>query len=500
MIKIGRVVVSLEMREVYLDNQLLQVGSRAFDILELLIRAAGQTVTKDEILRRVWPNSVVEENNIHVQLSALRKIFGADSQVIRTISGRGYRLSIPVEPAATLDPQGAPAGGQASAVRSTLPVCHAPLIGRDAAIADIARALKGTPIVTLLGSGGIGKTQLGMAVARSIASVSDMDVCFISLAPVQSAQAAIDTVADALGVARAAADMSLDSLVAAIRGRKLLVLLDNCEHVIEAAATLCEQLVQASADLRILATSREPLRTRDEKFYWVAPLDTPEVDASSQAILSCASVRMFLAQMHALNTVVDSDRGSLEMVATICRRLDGVPLALELAAARAAIFGIRKLVAELDDRFQSLTGGRRTAPPRQQTLEAALDWSYQLLGTTERVVLQRLGVFPARFSLEAACAVAACTRLSCNEVTEAIVGLASKCFLMTTFDSKTQEYFLLETTREYALRKLHESDEADEVMSRRASFLAPAYEEPYGRVFGAAARGGNAARQAVASR
>ncbi|ASW02598.1 ATP-binding protein [Paraburkholderia aromaticivorans] len=501
MIKIGRVIVSLEMREVYLENRLLQVGSRAFDILELLIRAAGKTVTKDEILRHVWPNSVVEENNIHVQLSALRKIFGADSQVIRTISGRGYRLTIPVDASEPAGSHGAGTAGRAGAAsRSSLPVCHAPLIGRDAAIADVARALKSTPIVTLLGSGGIGKTQLGIAVARSIAALSDREVCFITLASVENGQAAINLVADALGVERAAADIPLQSLVAAIQGRKLLVLLDNCEHVIESAAAICELLVQASADLRILATSREPLRTRDEKFYWVAPLDMPEAGAGSQAILACASVRMFLAQMHALNTVVDSDRGSLEMVATICRRLDGVPLALELAAARAAVFGIRKLMAELDDRFQSLTGGRRTAPPRQQTLAAALDWSYRLLGTTERVVLQRLGVFPARFSLEAACAVAACARLSCNEVTEAIVGLASKCFLMTTVDSKTKEYFLLETTREYALRKLHESDEADEVMSRRASYFAPAYEEPYARVFGAAALGGKRAVQAVASR
>ncbi|MFM0419788.1 ATP-binding protein [Paraburkholderia aromaticivorans] len=501
MIKIGRVIVSLEMREVYLENRLLQVGSRAFDILELLIRAAGKTVTKDEILRYVWPDSVVEENNIHVQLSSLRKIFGADSQVIRTISGRGYRLTIPAEPSGPADLHGAVAARHAEAARrSSLPVCHTPLIGRDVAIGDIARALKGTPIVTLLGSGGIGKTQLGIAVAKSIADISDMDVCFITLASVQNAQAAINTVADALGVVRAGADLPLQSLVAAIRGRKLLVLLDNCEHVIESAATICELLVQASADLRILATSREPLRTRDEKFYWVAPLDTPEAGASSQAILCCASVRMFLTQMNALNAAVDSDRSGLEMVATICRRLDGVPLALELAAARAAVFGIRKLVAELDDRFQSLTGGRRTAPPRQQTLEAALDWSYQLLSTTERLVLHRLGVFPGRFSLEAACAVAACARLSCNEVTEAIVGLASKCFLMTTFDSKTKEYFLLETTREYALRKLHESDEADEVLSRRAAYLAPAYEQPYGRVFGAAALGGKLAMEAVASR
>jgi Predicted ATPase len=257
---------------------------------------------------------------------------------------------------------------------------------------------------------------------------------------------------------------------------------------------------RASADLRILATSREPLRTRDEKFYWVAPLDTPDAQASSQAILATSSVRIFLAQMRAVNAEVETDPGSLEMVATICRRLDGVPLALELAAARAAVFGIRKTVSELDDRFQFLTGGRRTAPPRQQTLEAALDWSYKLLSTTERIVLHRLGVFAARFSLEAACAVAGCEQLSPNEVTESIVGLASKCVVMTTFDSRTKEYFLLETTREYALRKLYESDEADQVLTRNAAYLARIDEQSYGRGFRAATSGSKLAAQSVAGR
>ncbi|MFM0206556.1 winged helix-turn-helix domain-containing protein [Paraburkholderia sediminicola] len=480
---------------------MLQVGSRAFDILELLIEAKGKTVTKDEILRRVWPNSVVEENNIHVQLSALRKIFGDDKHAIRTISGRGYRLTVPTEgdePAALPE---AVQGVQAGAARlNALPVCHAPLIGREGAIADITRALSGTPIVTLLGPGGIGKTQLGIAVARSIAAATDMEACFITLAAVENAQGVVSAIAQALGVGRADDEFPRQSLVAAVLGRNLLVVLDNCEHVIESAATVCELLVQASADLRILATSREPLRTRDEKFYRVVPLDTPDTEASPQATLACSSVRMFLAQMRAVNADVETDPGSLEMVATICRRLDGVPLALELAVARAAVFGIRRAVSELDDRFQFLRGGRRTAPPRQQTLEAALDWSYQLLSMTERIVLHRLGIFPARFSLEAACAVAACGRLSPNDVTEAIVGLASKCVVMTTFDSRTKEYFLLETTREYALRKLQQSDEADEVLTRSAAYLARFYEQPCRRGFRAATLGNDLATESVASR
>lgn len=501
MIKIGRVTVSLEMREMYLDDQLVQVGSRAFDILELLILAKGKTVTKDEILRRVWPNSVVEENNIHVQLSALRKILGADKHAICTISGRGYRLTVPAEAAAPAVLPEAVRGGQTAAARPNgLPVCHVSLYGRDGAIADITRALQETPIVSLLGPGGIGKTQLGIAVARSIAAASDIEVCFVTLAAVENAQGVISMIAGALGADSADDEATLQSLIGAVRGRKLLVVLDNCEHVIDSAATVCELLAQASADLRILTTSREPLRTRDEKFYWVAPLETPDASASPAAIQACSSVRLFLAQMRAFNAEVDTDAGSLDMVATICRRLDGVPLALELAAARAAVFGIRKMIAELDDRFHFLTGGRRTAPPRQQTLAATLDWSYQLLSTTERIVLHRLGVFPARFSLEAACAVAACERLSYNEVTEAIVGLASKCVVMTTLDSKTKEYFLLETTREYALRKLYESDEADDVLTRSAAYLASFYAQPRARSFTTARLADNLAAQSVATR
>jgi predicted ATPase/DNA-binding winged helix-turn-helix (wHTH) protein len=499
MIKIGRITVSLEMREVYLGGQLIPLGARAFGILELLIQARGATVTKNDIFEHVWPKSVVGENNIHVQLSALRKIFGDDKQAIRTISGRGYRLTLAVQEVDLGMPASAPMLRVAAGRLDSLPALHGTLIGRENTTTELARALAIGPIVTLVGPGGVGKTQLGIAVARSIADASGMEVGFVALASVARAQSIVSIVAGALGIAPGEGEaVELKELAAAVQGRKLLVLLDNCEHVIESAATVCDVLVQASVDVRILATSREPLRTRGEITHWVDPMDTPAVDASPHAILTCSSVKLFLAQLTAFNAAAIGDRRSLEMIATICRRLDGVPLAIELAAARAAVFGIRKLIFELDDRFPCLTGGRRTAPRRQQTLEASLDWGYELLGDPEKLVLQRLGVFSARFSLEAACAVAAFAQLSCNEVTEAIVGLASKCFVGTTCGSNIKEYFLLETTRQYALRKLYGSGEADEALSRKAEFLAKS-ETVSGRGLGMVARRSLTAGEAVAS-
>jgi predicted ATPase len=326
-----------------------------------------------------------------------------------------------------------------------------------------------------------------------------MEVCFVPLASVARAQSIVSRVAEALGIDAGNGDApELKDLAAAVQGRKLLVLLDNCEHVIESAATVCDVLVQASADVRLLATSREPLRTRGEITHWVDPMETPAVGAGLHAILACSSVKLFLAQLSAFNAAAISDRCSLEMIATICRRLDGVPLAIELAAARAAVFGIGRLIFELDDRFQFLTGGRRTAPRRQQTLEASLDWGHELLSDFEKLVLQRLGVFPARFSLEAACAVAAFGQLSCNAVTEAIVGLASKSFVSTTGGSNTKEYFLLESTREYALRKLYGSQEANEALSRKAAFLAKSETVPE-RGLGVVARRSLTVVEAVAS-
>ncbi|KVM61913.1 hypothetical protein WJ58_03775 [Burkholderia ubonensis] len=465
MIKIGHVSVSLAMREVYVEDRTVIIGSRAFDLLECLILSEGKTLTKGEIFDRVWPNSIVEENNIHVQISLLRKILGIHRGAIQTIPGRGYRFVMPVDAGSNRNRGSVPPDSVRCEGGKGLPGLDRPLIGRDRLCGDVILALQDSSIVTLVGVGGVGKTQVALTVGRSIAHQAGTEVRCVSLASVHTAHCIMKTVADALGIAEVGGNLSARTLAAATQGRNLLVLLDNCEHVIESAAIVAELLVENNPDVRVLATSREPLRTRGEKVCWVRPLDTPSAGATLQEIVACDSTSLFLRELRALDASLEIDPGVLEMISTVCRRLDGVPFALELAAAHANVFGVRRLLADLDNRFHALTNGRRTALPRQQTLKATLDWSYALLTDDEKVVLQVLSAFPGQFALDEACAVAASAIGSAIEVTDAIIRLAWKCLVMTAMDGTSRRYFLLETTRDYALRKLYESDYVGDILA-----------------------------------
>lgn len=461
MIKIGRVDVSLELRQILLEGRPLRVGTRAFDVLEVLIEAGGRLVSKEALFQHVWPETVVDESNLQVHVSALRKLLGEDKDLIKTIPGRGYRL-IPSHdkqiPAG--DAPADPPGKDPAPAASNIPHSCTPLIGREQALTDVIAALGRAPLVTLVGTGGIGKTQLGLEAARGQSALFD-EVRFVNLALVERAESTLSAIADGLAVDAAQVATSPERLIRAIGARKLLLVLDNCEHVIQEVATICEQLIQANPNLRILATSREPLRTRVEQIYWVAPLEVPREDAAPEDILECSAVKMFIARTRARDPHFRPDSESIGLIGTICRRLDGVPLALELAAARVTALGISELVAQLDNRFRVLTGGLRTAPARQQTLKAALDWSSQFLCLHERTVLRRLGVLRGSFHLGEACAIAACEDLSVDDVTEAIAGLVSKSLLMFGPCGSAMTYYLLETTRAYALQVLAEDGKSE---------------------------------------
>ncbi|MFP3562783.1 ATP-binding protein [Paraburkholderia sp. SIMBA_030] len=469
MIKIGHVDVSLERRQLYLKGEPLHVGTRAFDILEVLIKAGGNLVSKEEILRRVWPETIVEESNLQVHISLLRKLLGDDRGFIKTIPGRGYLLACPDEIEGRTGTRRSKSANEESLPLSNVPPGHMPLIGREKALGDVKSALDAAPLVTLVGAGGIGKTQLGLEAARSLISLYT-EVRYVNLSTVERPESTLNAIAEGLAGGRSKGVVTVACLIQAIGCRKTLIMLDNCEHVIQEVASICEQLVESNPNLTILATSREPLRARFERIYRVPPLEVPSEDAERDDILRCSAVDMFVSRAHVYAPYFRADGESTALIGTICRRLDGLPLALELAAARVAALGISELVAQLDQRFCVLTGGPRTAPARQRTLKAALDWSYQFLCQQERTVLRRISVFRGAFHLNAACEVAALEDLCATDITEAIAGLVSKSLLMFAPSGSLMTYHLFETTRAYALQMLVESGESEIVVRRYEYF------------------------------
>jgi predicted ATPase/DNA-binding winged helix-turn-helix (wHTH) protein len=463
-IEFGRYQVWPHRRELLSNGVPIELGGRAFDVLLALIEADGTVIAKDDLIRRVWPDRVVEENNLQVQIAALRRVLGADRDLIRTVSGRGYQF------AGELRTSGG--GAEQSAVpargSTNLSPSVSALIGRDAAVAEVVDLVVAHRLVTLTGPGGIGKTRLGLEAGRELLHRFAGGVWVAELGPLADAELVPVTVAAALGLTLASGASSPERVAAALGTRQALIVLDNCEHVIDAAARMAEALLRASPVACVLATSREPLRTAGEYVYRVPPLDVPdEQTKDGDDLLQFGAVRLFHERAQAADPQFSADPRSMQVVAAICRRLDGIPLAIELAAARTPLLGLEGLAARLDDRFRLLTGGFRTALPRHQTLRATLDWSYELLPEPERIVLRRLGVFAGAFDLDSASAVTAGAPLTESDVIESFVNLVAKS-LLSALGTGVAQYRLLETTRAYALEKLREAGELDPFARRHA--------------------------------
>jgi len=455
-LEFGRYKVVPGRREVLADGKPLQVGDRAFDVLLRLTEARGALVGKDDLLKAGWPGQIVEENVLHAQISALRKAFAAERDLIRTVSGQGYQLTAEVR-------AGLPAAFGES---STLQQWISELIGRDEQLQQVLDLLTRKRLVSLCGPGGIGKTRLAGEAARMLLERSAGKVCIAKLAPLSDPRLVPATVANALGLALAGGPVTPERIAAAIGAQPVVLVLDNCEHLIDACAQLAEALLQHTNAARLLATSREPLGADGEHVYRVPGLDFPEVNAAPDVALRSASVRLFLARVRESDPQFASDAAACSTISSICRRLDGIPLAIELAASRAAVLGIDALSSLLDDRFRILAGGRRTAMPRHQTLRATLDWSHDLLPEPERVILRRLAVFSGPAPLGLASRVVADAKLTQSEVVAGIGNLVSKSLVLR--DTATGAYRLLETTRAYAREKLSAAGELDLVARRHA--------------------------------
>ena len=471
-IEFGRFKVARHRRELLADGRPVELGGRAFDTLIAFIDARGRVLSKDELMSRVWPDRVVEENNLAAQISVLRKVLGPDRHLIRTVvAGRGYQFTGELRATAVTD-----AGPPPSRV-TNLPEAVSELIGREAELGEVTALATAHRLVSLVGAGGIGKTRLGLEVARQLLPRFPDGVFVAELGPLSSPELVPTTVASSLGLTHLAGTVSLEGVAGAVGTKKLLLVIDNCEHVIEAAAGMAEALLRTSPGVSLLATSREPLRISGEYVYRVPSLDVPAEDTQDlEDVFRYGAVRLFASRARAAEPRYVAEGPVGAATVAICRRLDGIPLAIELAATRIVAFGVEGVAARLGDRFRLLTGGRRTALPRHQTMRATLDWSYELLSESERVVLRRLGVFVGAFTLDAASAVAAGVDIPASEVADSVANLVGKSLVSADVGGAIVYYRLLETTRAYAREKLIESAEFDHFTRCHAEYFRDLFE------------------------
>ena len=448
----------------------IPLGGRALDVLIALVERAGEVVAHKELISSVWPDVTVEDANLRAHIAALRKALGDGrdgARYVTNISGRGYCFVAPVTRSSAR--QTVPVTGITTTERvQNLPPRLTRMVGRDNTVRALAQQLRVWRFVSIVGPGGVGKTTVAISVAHMLVDGFHDAVFFIDLAALTDPQLVPTAVASALGLMVQSQD-PLAGLLAFIGDRKILLVLDNCEHVIGVAAALAERVVSEARQAHILATSREALRVESEHVHLLYSLDCPPEDAGLTAmeVLRYPAAQLFMERAAASGHDAALSDIDAPIVARICRRLDGVALAIEFAAGRVGSLGIRGTAELLDSRFSLLWHGRRTALPRHQTLNAMLDWSYNLLSEREKVVLCRLSVFVGDFTLQAARSVASDTKVDEADVIDAVASLVAKSLICTTvLDELT--YRLLDTTRAYAAAKLAECDEADRIARRHA--------------------------------
>jgi predicted ATPase/DNA-binding winged helix-turn-helix (wHTH) protein len=460
------------------------VGSRALDLLIALAEHAGEVVSKQELMARVWPRITVDESSLRVHIAMLRKALGDGrdgARYVTNVSGRGYCLVAPVTAVVETPAVAAAPVAAAKPAISSIPVASPDLppglprglsrmVGREATVSDVSALLATHRFVTLHGPGGIGKTTVAVAVAHAGLAAFANAVTFVDLGAISDAGLVPSAVASALGVAVQSGD-AMPTLLNFLRRRRLLLVLDNCEHVIDSAARLAEPIVRDCPEVGLLATSREALRVEGEHVFPLPALETPNRETlGASEVLAFAAATHFVERAAASGHPVERSDADAAIVAEICRKLDGNALAIELAAGRVGTHGLQGIATLLDSRLRLSWQGRRTALPRHQTLSATLDWSYNLIPETERAVLRCLSILVGGFTLQAAEAVAADAALDPGAVVEALEQLVAKS-LVQADTGGTPRYRLLDTMRAYARAKLAESGEERAAARRHADFF-----------------------------
>src|SRR5450631_2265302 len=470
-LKFGPFELLVSERVLRREGKVLPLGGRALDILTDLAERPGEVIAKQELIDYVWSDVTVEEGSLRVHVAAIRKALGDGqfgNRYIANIKGRGYSFVGTAAPLAG----STESRKDRSRHQGRLPVRPLTMIGRETVVSEVSEKLRNERFVTLLGPGGIGKTTIALAVGRAAAEDFGGRVHFVDLESLTDPRHVAGAVATSLGLALKSKDPGLE-LVDLVRSRKLLIILDSCEHVIEAVASLAEQLYRQTEEIHVLTTSRESLNVEGEHYYRVPSLDCPPdgLEQTANGVLRYPSVQLFVRRVAArAGSVVLTDEEA-PFVAEICRRLDGIPLAIELAAGQVAALGIKNTVARLVSRPELLRLSHRTAVPRHRTLKATLDWSYDLLSDVERIVFRRIAPFAGHFTIEGARYVAGELGIGTGEICDAIAGLVEKSLITTQIDETQAQYRLLDTTRAYALEKLEEHGEFDPISMRHAEYV-----------------------------
>ena len=449
-------------RQLLVEGRAAGVGARAFDVLLALVERRDRLVTKSELLDLVWPGMVVEENNVQVQISTLRKLLGP--QAIATIPGRGYQFTAALDGdadhrAGAVPQSSMPAASQPltpTVRRTNLPAELPVLYGRDVDLRALRSLLAEHRLVTIVGAGGIGKSRLAQAVAHASVEQWPDGVWTVELAGLSEPALLPNAIAGALDFEIVGKDTALEELVAGLVPRTTLLVLDNCEHLLDAVVRSVEVVLRAAPGVTLLATSQEPLRTPDEQQFRVGPLAVPQ-ETEARGAREFGAVALLEARVRAVDPGFALNEENAKLAIEICRRLDGLPLAIELAAARVPALGLRGVRDKLDARFKLLTGGARAALRRHQTLRAALEWSHGLLNDEERVVFRRLGVFASGFTMELAQAVAGDGQLDEWSVLDHMSALVDKS-LVVAEPGEPPRYRLLESARAFALEQLAEGE------------------------------------------
>lgn len=445
----------------------LRLGKRAVDILLILLEQAGNVVSKQELIARVWPKSVVEDGNLRVHMAALRKALGdgqAGQRYIVTVAQRGYSFVAPL----SIEPMAIPTQGGPQGPSHNLPLRRTRMLGRQALIEALVQQLPQQRFITLTGAGGIGKTTVALRVAEWLIGHYRDGIRLFDLAPISDPAMILPNLAALLDLPPAA-NPTLAAFARSLQERQLLLVIDNCEHLLDDIALISETLLRHAPKLHILTTSREALRAEGEYVQRLEPLACPPATGNRAQAMGYPALQLLIERAIADYDGFELSEAELPLAIDICQRLDGIPLAIELVAAQIKRFGLPGLLVQMEDNFRLLTRGRRSSLPRHQTLRATLDWSFALLTGCEQICLRRLAVFRGGFSLASAAAVIAGEQIAPAQVLGSITQLVAKSLLNVEPADDEMVYRLLDITRTYALEKLSEAEELDTTRERHAA-------------------------------